>query len=273
MVSERYSHRLLRSFQALSTLVLSKEDVESTLDVVSVLAVQTIGPCDVASVSLLRAGETSSSSILTVGRSNEIAIELDAIQYETGQGPCLDAINKEAAWFQVDDMASDTVWPSFSSEAAKRGFQSLLAVTLRMDDQTLGALNLYARAANVFSAEDRDFGAIFAAHAAVALDRAQEASEHSEMPTKPEDDRAREVVGRAVGILMEREFRSEAEALEVLGARADELKVKLREAAQEVIASSDRERADLQLPPGFRERMMERIRASESAPPTLPSGK
>lgn len=237
-------------------MVLSEETVESTLDVVSRLAVETITACDVASVSLVRIDAVS-----TVGTSDEVAAGLDAIQYEVGQGPCLDAIGKEATWFQIDRMSDDTKWPEFSRRAAEHGFESLMALTLRVDSETLGALNLYARDPEAFGEEDRDYGAIYAAYAAVALAKAQAWTKEGYSRQDSSDEPAtQEIIGRAVGILMEGEFKSAEEALEVLELRAEQLKVRLRDSAQETIESADQRRAELQLPAGFYDRMMGRAR-------------
>lgn len=251
-----YPERLLSSFKELSTLVLSRETVTSTLDLVARLAVATIPSCDVASISLVRPKE-----ILTVGASDDIAFSLDAIQYDTGQGPCLDAIQKDAMWYRIQEMSSDITWPAFSSEAARYGFESLLAFTLRIDSDTLGALNLYARAAMAFAEEDIDIGAIFAAHSAVALSNAQAGSSAS--PKFEELDDAlvsQEVIARAVGILMEKEFRTAEEAFGVLEERAEQLKIRLMDSAQEVLVAADRDRADLELPEGLAARIMGRAR-------------
>jgi transcriptional regulator with GAF, ATPase, and Fis domain len=251
-----YSERLLVGFRELSGLVLSHETVRSTLDTVSDLAVQTIPACDVASTSLLHAGEIS-----TVGSSDDIAVELDVIQYKTGQGPCLDAIGKDAMWFQIDEMTSDTKWPDFASQAAKLGFESLLAFTLKLDADTLGALNLYARGSHVFAGEDRENGAIYAAHAAVALANAQAWADGLRSRDEMSERLVtREVIERAVGILMEGEFRTSQESLRVLEERAEALNIKIRDSAVRVIESADRRRVELQLPEGFSDRTMGRIR-------------
>ena len=251
-----YPERLLRSFNELSSLVLSEESVASTLDLVARLAVVTIRPCDVASISLVRPGE-----ILTVGASNDMAFSLDAIQYETGEGPCLDAIEKSAMWFRIEEMTSDTTWPAFSSRAARFGFQSLLAFTLRIDSDTLGALNLYALEPRAFGNEDVDSGAIYAAHAAVALANAQESGGRDEGTHQLSAAVvSQEVIARAVGILMEKDLRTADEAFEALEDRAQQLKVQLKDSAQEVVATADRDRADLELPAGLAERIMGRAR-------------
>lgn len=255
-----YPERLLNSFQELSELVLSHETVRSTLDIVSSLAVQTIPSCDVASVSLVRA-----DGISTIGWSDQVATILDAMQYETRQGPCLDAITKDAGWFQIDEMSADTRWPDFSSLAAREGFESLLAFPLRVETDRLGALNLYARAANAFSPEDREIGAIYAAHAAVALANAQTVA-HGRRDLNELNDAllSGEIIGRAIGILMEGEFRSADEALAVLEARAEQLRVRLQDSAREVVDSANQRRDGLDLPAGFADRIVGRSRTSGS---------
>lgn len=251
-----YPERLLSSFKELSTLVLSRETVTSTLDLVARLAVATIPSCDVASISLVRPKE-----ILTVGASDDIAFSLDAIQYDTGQGPCLDAIQKDAMWYRIQEMSSDVTWPAFSSAAARHGFESLLAFTLRIDSDTLGALNLYARRVMAFVEEDIDSGAIFAAHSAVALSNAQASSAASQRFEELDEALvSQEVIARAVGILMEKEFRSAEEAFGVLEERAEQLKIRVMDSAQEVLVAADRDRADLELPEGLAARIMGRAR-------------
>lgn len=252
-----YPERLLSSFRELSCLVLSRETVRSTLDVVSRLAVKTIPGCDVACVSLVSVDE-----ITTVGATDDVAYTLDAIQYETGQGPCLDAIGEDAMWFRIDDMTSDTTWPAFSVRAKQEGFNSQLAFTLRIGENTLGALNLYSRETSAFAADDVDNGAIFAAHAAVALSHAQTgaAGDRGGLGELDEALVAQEIIARAVGILMGKEFRTADEAFKVLEERAEALKSRLVDSAEEVVVAADRESADLELPSGFADRIMGRAR-------------
>lgn len=199
--------------------------------------------------------------IRTVGTSDDVAYTLDAIQYETGQGPCLAAIGEDTMWFRIEDMASDKTWPTFSARAEQEGFNSQLAFTLRIGDDTLGALNLYSRETSAFAKEDVDNGAIFAAHAAVALSHAQASgADHRRLDELDEALLAQEIIARAVGVLMGKELRTAEDAFEVLEERAEELKVKLEESARLVVLAADLERADFQLPAGFADRIMGRAK-------------
>jgi hypothetical protein len=270
LAPKEFPDDLLRSFGELSKLLLSNETVGTTLDAIAHLAVQTVPGCDAASVSLVKG-----KNISTLGSSDEVATALDAIQYETGQGPCLDAIGKDAAWFQLDSMHEDKLWPAFSERATDKGFESLLAFTLKVDDDTLGALNLYARRPSAFDEKDRETGAIYAAHAAIALTNAQ--THEKDARLRKELDEAlsvQHVIGQAQGILMEREFHTADEALEILRARAQDVKERIGATAQQIIESSEREKGELKLPEGFEDRVLrgvlaERSRRRQSSTPLL----
>ena len=110
-------------------------------------------------------------------------------------------------------MTGRCFWPKLGNA----GLASLLALTLRTQDRTLGSLNLVRDAAHAFDAEDRRIGAIFAAHAGVALSNAQ-TLEHARVRVDQllEGYADREVIGQAKGILMEREGLSKDEAFQVL---------------------------------------------------------
>lgn len=263
MTLEEYPDYLLESFGELSKLLLSGETVGSTLDVIADLAVQTIGGCDVASISLVK-GET----ISTLGASDEVAEELDAFQYEVGQGPCLDAVGKDAMWFHIDSMSDDKVWPAFSKRAVGKGYESLLAFTLKVDDDTLGALNLYARRPGSFTEQDREAGAIYAAHAAIALANAQTHEKDARLRNKLKGALSvQQLIGKAQGILMEREFRTADEALEILRRRAEDLKGRISASAEEVIESAERDLAELPLPEGFEDAVLSRVQNERRRPP------
>lgn len=234
-----YPKDLAASFEALSGLIAPAENVDTTLSRIATLSVAVIPHCDYAGVSLVEPG-----TIRTVGHTTELVKEIDEIQYATGQGPCLSAISDPRqsgvpATYEIHSMATDTKWPEFSARANERGLESLLAFTLLMKERTLGSLNLYATQPNVFETEDRSIGAIFAAHAAVALANAQtlhEARDRVDQLLK--GYASRDAIGQAKGILMEREKCSEDEAFKLLIAASSRLHKKLREVAKDVIDSS-----------------------------------
>ena len=73
------------------------------------LATMAVPGCDGTSVSVLEAhGE-----VTTVGASEQRTVQLDELQYEVQEGPCLSAI-RTATTLQVDDFNRDIRLPAFA---------------------------------------------------------------------------------------------------------------------------------------------------------------
>src|SRR3954454_4363414 len=134
------------------------------------LAVSTISGCDHAGVSIVeRNGE-----IDTPAASDDVPRQVDALQYETDEGPCLDAISAHAV-FHTDDLGAERRWPKFSSRTTREtGFRSMLSFRLFVEQGTLGALNLYSKRTSAFDDDSLRIGEVFAAHAAVGLEGARQ---------------------------------------------------------------------------------------------------
>jgi hypothetical protein len=129
-----------------------QETLQRTVD----LAVATVPGCDHAGVSTVHYGKIS-----TPAASDAVALRVDAIQYEAGEGPCLDAL-AEAGVFQTDDLASERRWPKFSARAHdETGVTSILAFRLAAREGSLGALNLFSKQRAAFDHEARETGLLF----------------------------------------------------------------------------------------------------------------
>jgi GAF domain-containing protein len=172
-------------------------------------------------------------------------LDVDTMQYTTGQGPCLDAIAQGESVY-ADDLLTDSRWPTFGPMAAEAGLRSLLSFCL-FGKKTLGALNLYAPIPRAFGATDRAKGLIFATHAGVALAAAGEiedatqalAVETARLENLHGALASRQVIGRAEGILMQRELITADQAFDLLRRASQHLNTKLREVAQFVVDTGD----------------------------------
>jgi len=163
-----------------------------------------------------------------------IVVEVDALQQQTGEGPCLDAIAKRTV-FHSDDLETELRWVHFAPQATRVGIRSVLALPLTANSQ-LGALNLYARYPGVFGVYDRARAAILASLAGLALSVAHS---HEDEDRRADNLHAalasREIIGEAMGILMERERISADQAFEVLRRASQHLNINLREVAQNLV--------------------------------------
>lgn len=227
VVGDTHDASVAETFAEVARLLLAEEGVERTLTKVCELAVETIDGCDHAGVSLIEGRRVS-----TVGASDEVPQRVDAIQYETDQGPCLDAI-REHEVFQVDGLAEEPRWPKFAKRAAEEtGVASMLSVRLFAEEETMGALNLYSKRPDAFDAEARELASVFAAHASVALAGARREEQFRDALA------SRDLIGQAKGILMARESISSDQAFDALRRASQRLNIKLREVAERVLKAS-----------------------------------
>ena len=214
---------LAETFAAVARCLLDEDDVQATLTRITALAVDTIDGCDHAGISLVEGRKIS-----TPAASDEVPVQVDAIQYETDEGPCLDAI-REHETFRTGDLATEDRWPKFSRRAAEEsGVVSVLYFRLFADTDTMGALNMYAKQRDAFDDEAVAVGSVFATHAAVALAGAQQDEQMQKAL------QGRDVIGQAKGILMAQQGVSADEAFDILRRASQRMNIKLRELAERV---------------------------------------
>ncbi len=150
----------------LGRIVVSRESLESLLERVAGTALRVVNRCDSASVSMADDGQ-----VTTWASTDDAAERADTHQYESDEGPCLDAIRTGDANF-VDSLACDERWPQFSPRAVDEGMVSLYSLPLKVDEETIGALNLYSRS-RPFAYHDLQAAEALASQAAVTLTNSQ----------------------------------------------------------------------------------------------------
>jgi GAF domain-containing protein len=215
-------------------ILFSARSVSETLRQVIELAVATIEGCDFAGIFLVE-NDVVTSPI----HSDPLVDEVDDLQNELGEGPCLDAIEHRVI-FYAGDLVEDDRWPQFGRRATAAGIRSVLALPLPNDGGS-GALNLYARFPGAFGVVDRAKAVLLASLAGLALSAARS---HENEERRTENLNAalatREIIGQAQGILMERERVSSGQAFDVLRRASQHLNRKLRDVAQDLVDTGER---------------------------------
>jgi hypothetical protein len=185
--------------------------VDGALQLVVELARSCVSGADGVSVSLLRHGRLS-----TVAASDQTILDMDADQYATGEGPCVDASMK-GHWFHAESLATETRWPSFIPQARDLGINAILSSPLKAFDQPVGALNIYSRTASTFDVKAQETAAVFAQKASVILSDARVGVSDSQMEFRFQEAlRSREIISLAKGVIMEREGMDEEQAFAAL---------------------------------------------------------
>jgi GAF domain-containing protein len=204
-------------------------DAGVALQRVADLAVEQLSGCDLAGVTLVRDG-VPTTAVFT----DPEAPEIDRAQYDTGQGPCLDAYHTGVI-LRIDETMDDDRWTEFASAAFSHGVRSTLSLPLRGEDDIIGALNLYSRSPHAF-AENEQMATVFVAHAAAALASAQAYSAAQALNEQLRTALAsRAVIEQAKGVLM-RDHRIDAEeAFEMLRHASQHTNRKLRDVAGAIV--------------------------------------
>src|SRR5882757_9964025 len=101
--------------------------------------------------------------------SHDLVLELDQLQSDVGEDPCLSAIHQQHTIRVADLVQPDQPWPRFATAAVERGVRSMMSLRLFVRRETLGALNLYAAQSDAFTPDAEILADLLAQHAAVAL--------------------------------------------------------------------------------------------------------
>ncbi|MDX6240755.1 MAG: hypothetical protein QOG10_5575 [Kribbellaceae bacterium] len=168
-------------------------DLDETLKLITRSAADTIPGVTEASISIT----TREGRIETLAPTGPVVMRADHLQYELHEGPCLDAALEQPI-VVVGDLATDPRWPDFGPKAAALGFGSQVAFQFRAEPHTRGALNLYAQEVDAIDLDAVHLGSMFAGQVAVAMGWARQDE------TLNEALATRNVIGQAVGIVMER---------------------------------------------------------------------
>jgi hypothetical protein len=224
-IAHDFSESARSLFSVGSVLEVSTKAVE--------LAVANIEGCDFAGLFLME-GDVVNTPVST----DSIVAAIDALQHQTVEGPCLDAVTRGLIFYS-HDLGSDLRWTYFAPQATRAGIRSQMAVPLTADRQH-AVLNLCARRPNAFGVLDRAKATMLATLTSLARRVAQ----------SHEDDRrrsagfrnalaSREGIAEAVGILMERERVSAEQAFDILRIASQHLNVKLREIARHLVETGE----------------------------------
>jgi ANTAR domain/GAF domain len=228
---------LAEQFADVARTLQAQPGTNEMLDEVVRAAVRLIPGADDGSISVV----TGRRKVTSQHPSGPIPEQVDAVQTEVGEGPCLDAVYEHQT-VRVPDMCHEARWPQFANRAAELGARSMLSFQLYVVGDNLGALNLYSRQANAFGDESEQIGLLFASHAAVAFADAQE------MEHLAEAVGTRDLIGQAKGILMERYSIDADQAFRLLTRISQHNNRKIRSIAEEL--SSSRQIKGLRPPVG-----------------------
>jgi GAF domain-containing protein len=138
----------------------------------------------------------------------------------------------------ADGSADGAVTPDDAQRAAEEGVRWTMSVPLLVRGEVAGSINLYSREVVPFSETDREVVEALTAHAGILASNLAAYSTGEDRNTQlVKALETREMVGQAMGILMERESCTREAAFDMLRRASQRENEKLRDVAQRIIST------------------------------------
>jgi GAF domain-containing protein len=180
-----------------------------------------------------------SGGLSLVASSSETMRLVELFELQAQEGPCLDAFRTGERVDQEDLLAGSGRWPRFSTAAVRAGFQSALALPLRLREVTLGALNLLSASRSPIGEADIIVARAFADLAALSILQHRTSTEAQRLNEQLATAlTSRIVIEQAKGVISERAGIDLAEAFARLRAYARNANLRLTDVAQAAVDGS-----------------------------------
>lgn len=221
-VLRRFADTLVRSYDLEEVLVRLGEDIVQVLGVAGAGAMI----------------EDPDGKLRFFSTSDPVLKELEALQLEYDEGPCLLAF-RTGTQVIAADLAADTRFERFAAEALRAGMRAVYSFPMRIDDTVFGALNLYdtepgheAVPTLRWLAVGQTFADVATSYLANARDLAQKDVLSAQL-TEALDRRV--VLEQAKGFVMARRGVSSQEAFELLRRYARTRRIQVRAIARAIV--------------------------------------
>jgi hypothetical protein len=209
---------------------LRRTDSSSPFEAVVHAAVRRVPGAHAASITTYRHAE-----FVTAATTDERARQADALQYELGSGPCVDAI-VEQTLYRPGDLAHDRRWPEYGRRVSTEfGWSSMLSYRLSphllTDEEMIAGLNIYSGDTDAFDEVATQIGLLLATHAASAIAAELYYERARNLQRALESNRE---IGVATGVLMNQYKLTREQAFNLLRITSQRANRKLHDIATQV---------------------------------------
>jgi GAF domain-containing protein len=224
---------LRASLAGLSQLAAGQVPLPQALTHVAEFAVSAIVGADGAGLTLLQDGVPQ-----TVVTTAEFVRQVEDIQYGLSEGPCVTAAEDRRTVLS-GSLDGDRRWPRFGPRVAKLRVHSALSFPLLVGDETVAAVNIYARAKDAFDERAVQLAELFAGPAAASVHDARALLEARTLAAQLQSAlKGRAVIDQAIGILMSRSGCAEEEAFDRLRATSRSRSLPVPFIAQQIVTDA-----------------------------------
>ncbi len=219
------------SLQVLTSILFDEASQADLLEHVLCLSAQAIDTCSAVSVTVV----DDDGGYATAAASHELASQLDALQYELYEGPCIDSL-RSGEEHHIVDLEHDARWPAFRERALHLGLQSVVTLPLVAGRIVIGALNIFADGSDGFTDHDIAVARSIASPAAVTLANGRAYRQATRLAEQLEEAMtSRVVIEQAKGILVVTRGCDPDRAFEMLREVSQRSNRKLRDVAADLV--------------------------------------
>lgn len=156
--------RIVQTFVELADIMVDDFDV---VEFLHRLVEHCVSLLDCTEVGLLLVDVAGTLRVMA--SSSERAEALELLQSQNDEGPCFECYHRGSLVYSEDLQADRGRWPSFAPAALQKGLSSVHAIPMRVNGQTIGALNLFRTQTGRLAASDVPLGQGLADVAAISL--------------------------------------------------------------------------------------------------------
>lgn len=160
-------NELASTLEQLAEVLQNHRTLGAALASIAEAATVSVPRCDAASIALSIEGRP-----VSMAATARVALELDLVQYDLHDGPCLTTFRTMGA-LRLNLVERRDPFPHFSAHARARGITSVLSVPALWGTEIVATLNLYSRSGTFDETADT-VAAVLAAQVTIAVSRSPE---------------------------------------------------------------------------------------------------
>jgi GAF domain-containing protein len=223
----------------MGAVVLAAETIDTTIELVTTLVVQTIPGTSGAGVTLV-----DGRGKRTTAASDPLVEQADELQYQFDAGPCLTAWRDQVS-VRVDDVDTESRWPQWTAAVAELGVRAVLSAPLLTRDAGnrggtgIGAIKVYSGQPDVYDRRAEQLLELFARQAAILLANTQTLSDARRLSAElTQALKNRDIIGQAKGVLIAQGAADEQAAFQMLVSASQRSNTRLHDLARQLVAST-----------------------------------
>jgi GAF domain-containing protein len=236
------SDHLVNTLQQLAQVLQTERTLGVALANIVEAATHSVPGCDAGTIAISIWGRPA-----TAAMTGTVALELDLVQYDNDDGPCLTSFRTASA-LRLDLFEQGEAFPHIAMAARRVGVRAVLSVPATWGGQVVGTLNLYSRT-RAFDETAETVAAVLAAQVAIAVSRSPEfvaARAVVEEAQRNTDDQSQ--IAMATGLLIGSQDCTREQAEGLLRGAAEQDEQTIVQIAQRIIEQQDSTRNDRSRP-------------------------